>query len=542
MTRPPWWSCLGLFAAMLLCVWLRCHTFAPTLRDRHGIDLWPTAGAASEPLDCDEAAYGYIGRRISRGAAMYRDLTENKPPGGYWIYAAAERLGGADELTIRLVAIPFVLATIAVLWALGDRLGGPVAAVSTALGYAVASTDPSLFGNGSDFEHFVNFFSISSLWLVIRGRGWSAVAAGACLGASSLVKQVAVTHALIYIIAFLVDKSRRSDLARFALGFAAAWAAAIASLALQGSLGAAFEDAIRYGGALATDAPTAPRAPRFLVRLLVGNSDPRDGSLPWPFGTTDYVRWWGAGTWPLWAGSMVGLALMMSGRGTPGRRLAAWWTISAWVQVAAPRLFWQHYYLLPLPGAALAVGVALAAGWKARGRYRAPGIFLALMMSSSLMGTGAFLVRDYLRVPSSRLTVYNGGPQWSAQRELGRTIGRRSRVWQSPRLFVWGWQSSLYFYSGLDGVTPQVFVDPLLKAFASGNHPQVRPRVERTLRDLEARPPELIFCGDEPFPALSTFLMTHGYRNSSLSRRPGRGDMRGLWVVPSRFEEFEAAR
>ena len=38
------------------------------------------AVGASEPLDCDEAAYAYIGHRILRGDVMYRDLTENKPP------------------------------------------------------------------------------------------------------------------------------------------------------------------------------------------------------------------------------------------------------------------------------------------------------------------------------------------------------------------------------------------------------------------------------------------------------------------------------
>ena len=103
MSRPAW-SMIGLLLSMGLCVWLRCHTFAPTLRDRHGVDLWPTAGARSEPLDCDEAAYGYIGRRLAGGAVMYRDLTENKPPGGYWTYAAAVALGGPGETTVRVPA------------------------------------------------------------------------------------------------------------------------------------------------------------------------------------------------------------------------------------------------------------------------------------------------------------------------------------------------------------------------------------------------------------------------------------------------------
>ena len=533
---------IGLLLSMGLCVWLRCHTFAPTLRDRHGVDLWPTAGARSEPLDCDEAAYGYIGRRLAGGAVMYRDLTENKPPGGYWTYAAAVALGGPGETTVRVLAIPFVLATIAAIWALGGRLGGPVAAVSAAFAFAVASTDPSLFGNGSDFEHFMNFYSILSLYFVVRGGRWSIVAAGACLGASSLVKQVAGFHTLIYATYFLSARSRRVDFARFALGLGLIWAAAILALAIQGALGAAYEDAIRYGAALATDAPAAPNAPRSLIRLVVGNSDPRDGSLPWPFGSTDYVRWWGAGTWPLWLASLLGVPSLVAGGGVRGRRLAAAWLASSWAQVAAPGLYWQHYYLLPLPGAALAVGVALGAGIEMRGHSKVAGLLMSAVMTASIVGTSALLVRDYLRVPAARLTIYNGGPQWNAQRDLGKIIGRRARIWKNPRLFVWGWQSSLYFYSGLDGVTPQVFNDPLLKAFAAGDHRLVRPRIERTMADLRARPPELIFCGDEPFPALAEYLRSRGYKNSTLSSRPGGGDLRGLWVEKSRFDAFEASR
>src|SRR5439155_1221882 len=76
------WALAGLVAVLAFDVWWRCHTVGPTLRDRLGVSLYPVSGPAAEPLDCDEAVYAYIGQRISRGAVMYRDMTENKPPGG----------------------------------------------------------------------------------------------------------------------------------------------------------------------------------------------------------------------------------------------------------------------------------------------------------------------------------------------------------------------------------------------------------------------------------------------------------------------------
>ncbi|MGZ3302702.1 MAG: ArnT family glycosyltransferase, partial [Isosphaeraceae bacterium] len=103
------WSFLALVVILLIDLWYRGHTFGPTVARIAGIKLWPAAVGASEPLDCDEAAYAYIGHRLLRGDVMYRDLTENKPPLGYWLYALAVAIGGYNELSIRLLPIPAVL-------------------------------------------------------------------------------------------------------------------------------------------------------------------------------------------------------------------------------------------------------------------------------------------------------------------------------------------------------------------------------------------------------------------------------------------------
>src|SRR5262249_11398244 len=101
-----------------------------------------------------------------------------------------------------------------------------------------------------------------------------------------------------------------------------------------------------------------PRAPWAGTRWITGNADPA-GRLPWPFGTTDYLVWWGTASWPLWLASVPSLAYLLLGRGTTAqRRLTAGWAIAAWAQVSLPGLYWQHYYLLPIAGAAIAVGAS----------------------------------------------------------------------------------------------------------------------------------------------------------------------------------------
>jgi hypothetical protein len=104
----------------------------------------------------------------------------------------------------------------------------------------------------------------------------------------------------------------------------------------------------------------------------------------------------------------------------------------------------------------------------------------------------------------------------------------------------------LYFYSGLDGVTRQVFADNFIRDFAESDHPRSRPRITRTLRDLESTPPDLIFCGYPPFSGLRA-LLDRDYVPTPIdvmgrSIPPTPAGI-GLWVRRDRLDDFlRAAR
>ncbi len=206
-------SLAALLLILIFNAWFRCHTIGPTLRDRFGLRLYPVLTGEAEPLDCDESIYAYIGDRIRAGKVMYRDLTENKPPGGYWLYAMTVAVGGANETAIRLMPLPFVMATIALVWWIAGKIAGPVAAVSSAFVYSLMSTDPYLYGNGANMEHFINLFSTASLAFMIGSwpkqsrRGL--FLAGVCVGAASLIKQIAVVHLIVYLIAIAIARAKR---------------------------------------------------------------------------------------------------------------------------------------------------------------------------------------------------------------------------------------------------------------------------------------------------------------------------------------------
>jgi hypothetical protein len=219
-----------------------------------------------------------------------------------------------------------------------------------------------------------------------------------------------------------------------------------------------------------------------------------------------------------------------------------------------PGLYWAHYYLLPVPGLALAVAIFLAdvtaltvSAWRRIDLLRGIlGAACSLAVLAALFQTARIQVRDYLMVPSEELTRrYKGGGQWIVHRAIGRDLARRAEVWADPKLAIWGWQSPIYVYSGLDNVTRHFFGDPLMKAYIMGefrgDHPRVerliRPRLDRIMRDFRARPPELIFVGDPPFPALRAFLAERYLPSRLVMSAP---DGRGLWVERGKYGEFES--
>ena len=565
---------VGLILVCLFDIWWRGHTIGPTIRDWLGFAPYPVVVGRAEPLDCDEAAYAYIGEGITQGSVMYRDLSENKPPLGYWLYALTVAMGGANETAIRVMPMVPVLATIGLVWWIARRLRGSWSAFLASLLFAILGTDPYLFGNGANMEHFLNLFGMVGLAALVRGWGepnrkarrWWIVAAGVGVALGVLVKQVAAVNGLVFALALLFAdppagevrwRAILNDGIALALGFVVPCLLAAAVLVAQGAGRDAWEDVVGYGSALATiKVPDAGAPPRW-VRWITGNADP-SGRLPPPFGRTNYLVWWGIGSWPIWLAAMPSTAWLLF---RPGRsptqaldRIVAAWTVGAWVEVALPGLFWQHYYLLPTPGLALVVAIAsvdaarsVASSIRSRrlGRFLVSGL-VAVASFAAIGWTARLQIRDYLLVPPEEITSrYKGGAQWVALRDLGRELGRRSTVWPGgpPSLYIWGWQSPLHFYSGLDSPTRHFFADPLLEDYARGFHrddPRVRPRVDRIARDLEAHPPGLILVARPPFDELRRLLLDRGYRRSQVAGlNVNSPDAIGLWVDRDHFAAFE---
>ncbi|MEW4567898.1 phospholipid carrier-dependent glycosyltransferase [Tautonia sp. JC769] len=550
------WAIAGLAATLLFAAWWRGHTFAPAVESRLGVAPWPVVQGQVEPLDCDEAAYGYMARKLVQGDRLYADLSENKPPLGYWLYAASVAIGGANELAIRLLPIPLVLLTVLMVWWIGSRLGGPVAAAISAYLYVLLSTDPYVYGNGAQLEQAINCFALAALAAVLKAEqatnrrlAWL-VLAGIAVGLATAVKQVAALHLLVLGLAIVAmpgqaDEGRSRSFQRFRSlvgfvgGFAAVALVLIGTLAAQGVLDDAYDDIVLAGRALATDVEPEPNAPSPAIRWLTGNADP-SGTLPPPFGSTRYLVWWGSGSWPIWLVAVPSLLQLAVRRPGFGRLVLIGWTISAIIQVVAPRLYWAHYYLLPTPGVALVVGITLA-DLMAASRKTWRSRLVIFGMGMAIFGFTLIQVKDYLLVPAEQLTIrHKGGGQWVQLRTIGKDLGERTADWSDPTLLVWGWQSPLNFYSNMDAPSRHFFTNNLMRDYADRPHSVVTPKITELMSDLRANRPEIVMVAYPPFPELKEFL-EGDYLPASLYRIPVSPDGRGLWVRRDRFAELSRA-
>ena len=553
---------------LILLLWWRAHTFAPDILESAGIRIWPVVQGRSEPLDCDEAAYGYMARRQVAGDLLYKDLTEYKPPGGYWFYAVAVAIGGADEMTIRLMVLPVIGMNCILIGCIIQVLSSRFAAFASMLLFILLSTDPYVFGNGSNLEHLMNLLLTASLASYLKYKRdemqlkWLFMS-GLFVGMAAMVKQVCLLGLLPMIIDQLMTRRMTLQSIRnqvvLATGFGLPIIMTISILAFQDNLRDAQADVIEYSRALAADTPPDAKAPPFFYRWLTGNADPRNGRLPWPFGRTDWLVWWGAGSWPIVVlCPLLAIAFLLKyrklGLQDPSESrqgvnysiiLVLFW-LSCWLMIIMPGLYWQHYYMLLAPPSALFVGYSagqLIASFKqsANKSLKLKYSIGLIAISISLFATALIQTRDYLMVPAEQLTTkYKGGGQWVTLRLLSEEIlARTSQFAEKPGLEVWGWQSPLLFYTGMDAPDRYFFTDPLMKAYFQKGHRLIGPRLDELMQSIREKRPGLIFCGDIPFAELQKYLQSE-YLPSSLTPITPTGQ--GLFVRKDLYAAFHSAR
>ena len=141
----------------------------------------------------DEGTYADVGRALLHGAVLYRDVSDNKPPGMYWLAAAVIWLVGPGPPAFHRVLPVIVAASTVAAWRLGAARWRRRATVA-ALVVIVLMSLPRFEGDLLNAE-LVGAAAV--LWAIASSprrqpRRWQALLAGGLLALAVLVKAVFV--------------------------------------------------------------------------------------------------------------------------------------------------------------------------------------------------------------------------------------------------------------------------------------------------------------------------------------------------------------
>ena len=333
---------------------------------------WP--GMVRSPLSDDEAIYAVIARELLRGATLYRDVTDHKPPALYLLYTAMEWLGGSWAFLVIHAATALVvwgtaLSLAAIVGHLRPAANGR-AAMWTALAYIAFTTTMMPFdGLAANAELWMLLPTVWAVLLMMgqREKGgaeapdWHAAAAGVLAGIATLFKYQAIVIVSVLVLLRLIAfepihepmKKPISDRVRVRMqwnGILALCAGVLLPFAVWWAHAQLFGDAtetafwLRFNFGY-TSAGVA--TPDVLTRTVM--------RVAFAIGPAAALYWWGArGTWRL-----------LRQRDATTLVMAVWVLTSAGAVALGGRWFGHYFHQLTAPMAVL-VGLAIADGVSTR--------------------------------------------------------------------------------------------------------------------------------------------------------------------------------
>lgn len=175
---------------------------AAVLRVAHIVALRPLP--LFDGLMLDSQTYDEWAQRIAAGDWLGGDSAFYMDPLYPYALAVVYRGVGHSLLVVRLLQAALGVASCALVWAIGCRVGGKVVGVTAAL--LVALSRPLIFEGGEIEKTALGVFLVTaSLTLSIRGSVASKLGAGMCLALAALTRGNLLLLAPLGALYFLVD-------------------------------------------------------------------------------------------------------------------------------------------------------------------------------------------------------------------------------------------------------------------------------------------------------------------------------------------------
>jgi len=369
-------------------------------------------------------------------------------------------------------------ASIVLVFAIGRRVLGDLAAATASLSFAFLSLDRWIYGVFAHATHFVVLAALAGTWLLLRAidddRWPWFFGSGAFLGLSLLMKQ----HAIVFLpfgAAFVLWSDTRAGkgavgssarrIGVMALSAALPLAVTAVALVAQGVWGRFWFWTIRYATAYVSEVALSKALPNLAQGFKAVT----------PVNLT------------FWIVGGLGLVALWIARWEPRARVfVTGWLVASFLAMCPGFYFRQHYFILVLPAVAWLCGVAVESFRRLLRRVVSPAASAALALAVVLSAIGIYVTteREYLFTMGARelsRTIFKANPFVEAV-EIGKYIRERTDV--NDRIAIIGSEPEIYFYADRKSATGYIYTYALMEP-----QPFARSMQAEMIREIEAAHP-----------------------------------------------------
>jgi Dolichyl-phosphate-mannose-protein mannosyltransferase len=432
------------------------------------------------PLERDEGEYAYAGQLILEGIPPYELAYNMKLPGTYLAYAAIMNTFGQTPEGIHGGLLLINGCTTLLVFFLGRRLYGVLAATTAAMSYALLSTSEAVLGLAGHATHFVVIFAVAGLLFLLWARDSKSLAAysaaGLCMGLGFLMKQPGIVFVIFGAqeVVWAGRSSRKRKLrARLIAYFTAAaipYLLTCAALYRAGVFEKFWFWTVTYASQYATSTGIA-EGWKYLTAIV-----------PQLFFGAPVV----------WCFAAMGLLAMFLERG-PIAALGSNVSLLIWsfLGASAGLYFRDHYFILLLPAVCLLAGKAM--NWiveQLKGRVRMNRLALtALGMAVFALGWAQAVYAQraiFFEMNPEQVVrrVYGGNP-FPETLEFSRYIQEHSDV--DAQVGVLGSEPEIYFYSRRHSSTGYIYTYGLMEEQKFASRMQ-----QEMISEIENRKPQYL--------------------------------------------------
>jgi hypothetical protein len=432
------------------------------------------------PLERDEGEYAYAGQLILQGIAPYKLAYNMKLPGTYAAYALIMAVFGQTAPGIHMGMIVVNAITVLLVFAVARHLLDDIAAVVSAICYALLSNSESVLGFAGHATHFVVLGAVAGIFYLLKAldskQPIDYLLSGFLMGVAFVMKQPGLVFAAFGFFILLLREWRQlkslPGLARLALystGAALPFGITCLLMLFSGNFGKMWYWTFAYASQYASSTilwegwenlfimGAHVMEPSFLIWILalLGLA-----ALAWD------PRYWKH------ASFMVGLFVF------------------SWFGVSAGFYFRPHYFILMFPALSLLAGIAVGSAENEISRLISkPAAVRSLVAALFLVvaGFSIYLERDILfNMDLLSISHWAYGPSPFPEAEvISKYLDQKMD--KDATIAVLGSEPEIYFLAHRHSATGYIYVYPLFE-------PQIyAQQMQKDMaREIEGKSPQYV--------------------------------------------------